>query len=173
MRWFLVLLATSGCRSQSTSPSPAPPSPARAAVAAAPLPTLAPEPLLVEELPWIDPDEPRVGAIAGTVLDTTNEPVIGAVLVATTDSSGSYTAITDDEGTYLIEELPPDDYLITLYYVDQTTEYRTTVGDEPVDVSPTIDITAQVGISFTGCGMSMENTYVVDGIDTTGLTFGE
>jgi hypothetical protein len=85
----------------------------------------------------------------------------------------SQAAITDEEGAYVIEDLAPGDYLVTLYYIDMTIERTAHVEDELVELSQTIDYKPDpVTISF-GCGMSMENTYLVDGIDTTGLTFGE
>ncbi len=175
MRWLLVLSVVSACRSQPTSPSPAPPSPARIAPrGVAPRPVLAPEPVLVEELPWVDPDEPEVGAVAGVIVDETNEPLAGATVIVSGDEMPvTQAAITDDDGAYAIEDLPPGDLVVTFYYLDVTIERRVQVADELVEVHQTIDTTAAGGVSFTGCGTSLQNTYIVEGIDTTGLTFDE
>lgn len=174
MRWLLVLSVVSACRSQPTSPAPAPPSPARVAPASvAPRPTLPPEPVLVEELPWVDPDEPEVGAIAGMIVDATNEPLAGVTVIVSGDEMTSQVAITDEDGSYAIEDLPWGDLLVSFYYIDLTIERRVQVEDELVEVHQTIDTGAAGAVSFTGCGTSMVNTYIVDGIDTTGLTFDE
>lgn len=178
MRWLASLLlglsVVSACRSQPTSPAPAPPSPARVAPASvAPRTTLPPEPVLVEELPWVDPDEPEVGAIAGMIVDATSEPLAGVTVIVSGDEMPAQVAISDEDGSYAIEDLPWGELVVSFYYIDITIERRVQVEDELLEVQQTIDTGTTGAVSFTGCGTSMVNTYIVDGIDTTGLTFDE
>ncbi len=120
---------------------------------------------------FADDDEPKVGAIVGTVVDVAGEPLVGAVIVVTTESTiGGPVAVTEDDGSYIIDDLPPDDYLVSIYYIDVLQEHRVTVVDEAVEVSSTFDLEPAPVISFS-CGVSLENAYQVEGIDTTGLTF--
>ena len=137
------------------------------------------------------------------------------------------TAITDEKGTYKINDLPPGDYLVTFYYADVTVERsgvhvgvnkatpvfqeidQSKAGGEVIHVTrvaPTIDPTSTnqgitldknylqnipvpgrtfdqvlgaaagsqndgLGAAFSG-STSLENSYIVDGVNTTGLTFG-
>lgn len=176
MRALVIIIAFAACRSQSAPPSPAP-TPARVAQVLPPAPALVVEPLIdtPEELPWVDPDEPKVGTIAGLVTDVHGEAMPGATLIATSESMlGAQTAISEEDGSYLIEDLAPDDYLVTLYFVDHSEEHHVTVGDDVAELSLTLDPDSFPPVVFIGCGGgNLENTYVVDGIDTSGLTFGE
>jgi outer membrane receptor protein involved in Fe transport len=169
------------------------------------------------------------GAIQGGVTDgATGEKLAGVTVIVTSPAiSQTQTAITDENGTYSVTELPPGDYLVTFYYADITVERsgihvgigKTTpvyqklntaaAGGETIkitDTAPTIDPTSTtqgitidknyiknipvpgrtfesalgaaagsqgdgVGISFSGSS-SLENQYYVDGVNTTGLTYG-
>ena len=176
MRWMLVLVVLAECRSTS-APASAPPAPARVPIVSRPPPMLTPELVVVEALPWVDPDEPKIGAIAGVVVQPAGEPLAGVtVIVSGEGMKGAHTAITEEDGVYVIEDLPPDDYIVTLYFGDQSFERPATVGDDLVELSDmTIDPDAppavEVHLSFSCGGGTMQNTYFVDGIDTTGLTF--
>jgi hypothetical protein len=179
MRWLVVLIALAACRSQSGSGG-ASPSPARTATVPPPAPVLAVQPPLVElpdevpdELPWVDPDEPKIGAIAGVITDSHGEPIEGATLIATAETMPQLqAAISDETGSYILDGLAPDDYLITLYYVDHTEEHHVTVGDDLAELSMSFDPDSH--FSLVGCGGGpVETQYFVDGIDTSGLTFGE
>ncbi len=182
----------------------------------------------------LDPTSARAqsttaGAIQGQVVDSkTGEKLVGVTVTATSASmQGAQTAITDENGTYKIQPLPPGDYLVTFYYLELTVERggisvgvnRVTpvfqkldqgkAGGEVVkiiDTAPTIDPTSTtqgitidknyiknipvpgrtfeaalgaaagsqndgLGVSFSGSS-SLENQYYVDGVNTTGLTFG-
>jgi len=169
------------------------------------------------------------GAIQGTVSDSaTGEKLAGVTITVTSTSlQGVQTAITDENGFYKIDSLPPGDYLVTFYYLDLTVERsglsvgvnkvtpvfqkldQNKAGGEVVkieDTAPTIDPTSTtqgitidknyiknipvpgrtfeaalgaaagsqgdgLGVSFSGSS-SLENQYYVDGVNTTGLTFG-
>jgi Carboxypeptidase regulatory-like domain len=172
MRWILPLAVVTnlggfGCRSNAPSEAPAVVHPRTASYIGPVAPVLAADPVL-PSLPTFDDDEPKIGGIAGTVVEPNGEPIVGAVLIATAESVAPFVVISDEDGTYVIDELPPDDYVVTLYYGDLTQEYRTTVGDELVELSLTMDTTP---LSFHCGGGNMQNTYIVDEIDTTGLTF--
>lgn len=60
------------------------------------------------------------GAVRGRVLDKkTKEPVIGATVVATGPAlQGQQAEITDESGNYEIQNLPPGQYVLTVYYND-------------------------------------------------------
>jgi hypothetical protein len=62
----------------------------------------------------VDFDLTRPGTIAGQVTDaSTGDPVAGAT-VTVDGPDGPVTATTDDAGTYIVEDLPPGDYIITV-----------------------------------------------------------
>lgn len=58
------------------------------------------------------------GVVRGRVVSAGNaEPLANVVIVATSDALiGTQTAITDDNGTYSVGQLPPGRYTITYYY---------------------------------------------------------
>ncbi|HTJ41580.1 MAG TPA: von Willebrand factor type A domain-containing protein [Kofleriaceae bacterium] len=64
------------------------------------------------------------GAIEGVVTDVdSGQPLPGATVVATSPAlQGEQVVITDDNGRYRIENLPPGTYTITVYYNDQTVQ---------------------------------------------------
>ena len=169
------------------------------------------------------------GAVQGVVTDKkTGEPMAGVtVVVNSTVLNQTQTAITDDKGTYKVNDLPPGDYKVTFYFADLSIEQdnvhvginkvsavyqkidQTQAGGETIHVqakAPTIDPTSTtqgitidkeylnnvpvpgrtfdaalgaaagsqgdaMGVAFSG-STSLENQYFVDGVNTTGLTFG-
>src|SRR5580765_4672638 len=64
------------------------------------------------------------GAVQGQVTDAnTGEKLAGVTVIATSPAmQGTQTAITDENGFYKINELPPGEYLVTFYYADLTLE---------------------------------------------------
>lgn len=66
------------------------------------------------------------GGITGVITDkATGEPMPGVTVVATSPAlPGTQTAITDENGMYVITGLPPGEYTITLYYLDLTVERK-------------------------------------------------
>jgi outer membrane receptor protein involved in Fe transport len=184
---------------------------------------------LAFETPLAFAQSTTTGALQGQVSDSkTGEKLAGVtVTVTSTSLQGAQTAITDENGFYKIDSLPPGEYLVTFYYLELTVERsgigvgvnKTTpvfqkldqskAGGEVVkiqDTVPTIDPTSTtqgitidknyiknipvpgrtfeaalgaaagsqgdgLGISFSGSS-SLENQYYVDGVNTTGLTFG-
>src|SRR5688572_17910073 len=62
--------------------------------------------------------------IRGTVVDqATGEPVPGATIVATSPAlAGEQVVISDEAGTYVISNLPPGTYALTVYYSDLVLE---------------------------------------------------
>jgi hypothetical protein len=169
------------------------------------------------------------GGIQGVVTDgKTGEKLAGVTVIITSPAiSQTQTAITDENGSYQVAQLPPGDYLVTFYYADITVErsgirigigkitpvYQklnmAAAGGETIkiqDTAPTIDPTSTTqgitidknyiknipvpgrtfesalgaaagsqndgtGVSFSGSS-SLENQYFVDGVNTTGLTYG-
>lgn len=53
---------------------------------------------------------PAAGAIVGTVLDSTGQPVVGASVQTSAGPFGSYSAVTGSSGGYLIENVEPGTY---------------------------------------------------------------
>jgi tetratricopeptide (TPR) repeat protein len=130
-----------------------------------------------------------------------NEPLIGATVVATSKSmAGEQVAISDESGRYEIEGLPPGTYDLTFYYLDRTFVQKGVVvtgvaadgavtAEGPFDASYTRNIPVpgrtfesalgaaagsqgdSLGVSFSGSS-STENQYYVDGVNTSGLSFG-
>lgn len=116
------------------------------------------------------------------------ERLAGVTVIATGPGiEGSRTAITDESGEYTIGELPAGYYTLTFYYLDSTIEHR----DVPVSSFKHTDVNVEMttgsaitsipvpgrtfesaldgeGVVFSGTE-SLENTYLVDGIDVTGL----
>ncbi|HVV86452.1 MAG TPA: TonB-dependent receptor [Kofleriaceae bacterium] len=62
----------------------------------------------------------QTGAVRGRIIDKkTKEPIIGATVVATGPAlQGQQAEITDESGNYQIENLPPGNYVLTVYYND-------------------------------------------------------
>ena len=167
------------------------------------------------------------GAIRGIVKDSnTGEPIVGVTVVATSASmQGTQTAVTDENGAYLVTTLPPGVYTVSYFYADAkvdatgvavnangTTTNNAKInpeGGEKIIVkakAPSIDVTTTnqglkiskeilaklpvpgrsfegaalqaagtrgdgVGVSVSGSS-SLENNYVVDGINTGSLALG-
>lgn len=135
------------------------------------------------------------GAIHGIVRDAGSaERLAGVTVVATGPNlEGAQAVVTDERGYYAHTELPPGDYRLTFYYLDTTVEQSSVQVIRRVatpvmqalrqDVHPirpfvlTLDDAVSIDdlpstVSFTGIE-STQNTYVVDSIDITGLTFGD
>jgi len=116
-----------------------------------------------------------IGAIEGQVRDQrSDEELPGVTVVVSSPSLGDRTrvAITEEHGYYVIPDLPAGTYTVTFYFADVTVERSGLVVDERMarSVPQRLD-TAPVGaVPFTG-DSSLENTYVVEGFDTTELTF--
>lgn len=64
------------------------------------------------------------GTILGTVTDgKTGEKLAGVTIVVTSPALWqAQTAITDEDGTYQVQQLPPGDYVVTYYYADISVE---------------------------------------------------
>src|SRR5450755_4694954 len=174
-----------------------------------------------------------VGQLRGVVKDKgTNEPAVGATVVATSPAlQGEQVVITDETGQYFVTSLPAGAYTLTVYYNDATYarsnvlvqvgkeavinitvnsaenagkpkgEVITIAGTAPIvdqgstktGLTLTSDYTNNVptgrtfgatmgaaagsqgdqyGISFAG-STSVENTYVIEGINTTDTAYGQ
>jgi len=127
------------------------------------------------------------GAIQGTVTDQKDGSALAGVTVIATSPAlaQTQTAITDEKGTYKINDLPPGDYLVTFYYADITVEHsnihvgigkatpvfqkinQAQAGGEVVHVTataPTIDPTS------TTQGITIDKNYIKN-IPVPGRTF--
>ncbi|HUS32562.1 MAG TPA: carboxypeptidase regulatory-like domain-containing protein [Kofleriaceae bacterium] len=169
------------------------------------------------------------GAIYGVITDAgTGDPLPGVTVVVTSTGSASQTALTDEKGSYKVNDLAPGEYLVTFYYLDaalerpnvpvgvqkvtplyQKIDTANAMKGEVVQVkgtTPTIDPTSTAqgitidknylqnspvpgrtfesalgaaagsqgdigGVAFSG-STSLENQYYVDGVNTTGLSYG-
>jgi hypothetical protein len=83
--------------------------------------------------------------ISGYVKDTAGAVIAGAkVIVKSQAKSVERTAVTNDQGYYVISNVPPDIYSIT---VEQSGFKRSTISDKKVDpnIGATVDITLEVG----------------------------
>ena len=97
------------------------------------------------------------------------------------DSPWGYTAITDEHGYYAFPELPPGNYVVTFDHLDGTTSQLAEVDSRaatPVfetvwkPLVPIVIEPLSSTVSFTGT-TSVQNSFVVDSIDVSGLTFGD
>ena len=127
------------------------------------------------------------GTLRGVVLDQkSGDKLPGVTVIATSPSmQGSQTAITGDDGSYAISNLPAGTYQVTFYYADATVEKNGlkiaanqnanvtmrintgSAGGELLQVrgsAPTIDPTA------TRAGITIENNYVAN-VPVPGKTF--
>ena len=64
------------------------------------------------------------GAIRGVVRNAkTSEPLVGATVIATSPAlQGNQSAVTDDNGEYLLTALPPGTYTVTTFYAEARIE---------------------------------------------------
>lgn len=59
------------------------------------------------------------GAVKGIITDQGGAPVVGATVVFSGPAlQGTQAQITDDSGSYIVANLPPGTYLMTVYYLD-------------------------------------------------------
>jgi hypothetical protein len=167
------------------------------------------------------------GAIYGVITDVeSGEALPGVTVIVSSEGTVAQTALTDEKGAYKVSELPPGEYLVTMYYLDATVERKVPVGVQKVTPvyqkidtkaskgevvriegkTPAIDPTSTaqgitidknylknipvpgrtfesalgaaagsqgdiLGVAFSG-STSLENQYYVDGVNTTGLSYG-
>ncbi|HET9986896.1 MAG TPA: carboxypeptidase regulatory-like domain-containing protein, partial [Kofleriaceae bacterium] len=75
------------------------------------------------------------GTITGVLTDKkTGEKLAGATVVVTSPAlQGEQVAISDEQGSYRINALPPGNYMVTFYYGDSTTQHpNVSVRDKQV-----------------------------------------
>jgi hypothetical protein len=65
---------------------------------------------------------PRLGAIAGTVVDPHCEPIAGATVFARIGSRMSRAEISDEHGQFAVQGLLPGEYVLAVFYLDSTLE---------------------------------------------------
>jgi outer membrane receptor protein involved in Fe transport len=82
------------------------------------------------------------GSVRGLVTDRdTGEPIVGATAVVSGPSlQGTQTAITDEQGVYRIDNLPPGTYQVTVYY----SEAQFTRSDIPVQLGKTAQVNIKI-----------------------------
>jgi hypothetical protein len=115
-------LATAAC---GPAPKPRPPEPIHntppTPIATKPVPD--PVPMKCDPIaqPAVTPASASVGAVGGVIRDERCELVAGATVVAASPAlQGSQVAITDEQGRFKIDILPPGMYTLTIYYDDAT-----------------------------------------------------
>jgi hypothetical protein len=78
-------------------------------------------PLFVDHFALALDARPGFGQLRVTITDTDQEPGIGATVVATSPAlAGELVQITDEHGVTWFDAVPPGEYQIVYYYVDQT-----------------------------------------------------
>jgi hypothetical protein len=69
------------------------------------------------------PSSPALGAIAGTVIDERCELIPGATIMMSGETTvGHRVEMTDESGRFAFDDLEPDRYVISVYYLDSTLE---------------------------------------------------
>lgn len=104
------------------------------------------------------------GAVTGAVVDkATGEPVVGATVVLTAAGrSGTSAAVTDEHGRYVIGNVPPGVYDVTVYYADS----QVRSGSVSVQSGKSAAINAAVDTSQSA-GEVIEIQGAAPDIDTT------
>jgi hypothetical protein len=99
---------------------------------------------------------PRLGEIAGTVVDPQGAVIAGAQITAVNESTGKqYLNKTDAEGFFRIDLPAPGNYRIRFESRGFTSQTRTAIGIRPNQATP-LDIkleVAQVQMTFSGPGV--------------------
>src|SRR5262245_55386126 len=92
--------------------------------------------------PVVRPAPVAANAIEGRVIDTATGQVLAGVTVVASGSVAQ-TAITEDDGTYVMTGLAPGEYLVTFFFGELTIERRVIVGERRgVRVDQRIDTAA-------------------------------
>lgn len=91
--------------------------------------------------------DPQTGAITGLALDAAQQPIVGATIVVVSPVlQGEQVAISEENGTFKLDKLPPGHYQLVVYYgnlqrafalevvAQKTTTTRLT--NWPIDTSP-------------------------------------
>ena len=118
IRGAAVLLMLTAC---APAPRPAPPvqNTAGPLDAARPRPPPACPPAAPARVPA---RSPLLGAIAGTVIDQHCEPIAGATIFALAGKRTSHAEISDERGRFAVQDLPPGEYVVAVFYLDSTLE---------------------------------------------------
>ena len=88
------------------------------------------------------PPPPKTGSISGTVIDAvTGEALPGANVVITGTTLG---ASSDVDGAFLVKDVPPGDYEVTVYFIGykKPTRQVTVVAGETVNVNFLLNVSA-------------------------------
>ncbi|NVB79590.1 MAG: carboxypeptidase regulatory-like domain-containing protein [Kofleriaceae bacterium] len=157
-------------------PTGARPAPRRLAVVASSLAAFGAAPAALADPPPAEVTAGTSGAIQGAVTDDkTGERLVGVTVVVTSPAlPQTLTAITDEDGTYRVDHIPPGDYTVTFYYADITTErshIRVGIG-QTTPVFQKLNMAAAggetiriemggIGINDTRTGIRIDNTYTM------------
>jgi hypothetical protein len=110
------------------------------------------------------------GSIAGAATDKkTGDKLPGVTVVATSPAlQGEQVAITDDQGNYRINGLPPGTYMVTFYYADSTTEHANIAvrTNQIAQVTQKLDQSHSKGevIAITGSAPMVDQTSTTTGM---------
>jgi hypothetical protein len=112
--------------------------------------------------------ESGLGAIQGQVRDAkTSEALAGVTIVAVSKDGDTHAVITDEDGSYELIDLHPDEYVMTFYYLENVLERSgvTVTGGKTRPVFQKLPVENRrydgLGISFSGT-TSLENVYIVE-----------
>lgn len=120
------------------------------------------------------PESPHGGALTGTVSDYEGNPLPGIEVTAKGHEVRS--ARTGEDGTFVIDDLSPDDYLVSMNHTREdghTTSYVVIhVDDEPIDYSRSYD--PRTGTtSFFHCACLRDMTPYLEQIDLAEQRYGK
>ncbi len=127
----------------------------------------------------INPENlPKIGVLRGTIIDSeTREPLMFASVVLSTvrDSTMVSGAITNEQGAFVMEELPPGMFYITINYVGYPRQYFNSIRitfREPefdmgtIEVSPSAQTLSEVTVEA-------ERTLMETGLDRRVINVGQ
>ncbi len=105
------------------------------------------------------------GSISGVIEDGSGTPIEYAMVSATTDDHPGGTGFTDENGTYVISNLPPGSYTVQAYATGYVWEYYDGVYEEPAAPNVAVaDLADTPNIDFTlGTGGSISGTVTGSG----------
>jgi hypothetical protein len=109
-------------------------------------------------------DAPPKGTLRGNVSDLAGQPVVGATVVVQSDE-GEQGEITDENGNYVIDEIPAERVIVRIYFGNRKVEAYADIDENAtahLDTQISVPLPDETdAISFSGA-TSFENDYIID-----------
>jgi hypothetical protein len=106
-----------------------------------------------------------LGAITGTVTDTTGAVVPGTTVTVVNDQTQlTRTANSNDNGSYLFSELPIGTYTLTFSHASFTTQKIPSIT---VQADRTVAVNASLSLGSVSTTVTVEETPLINAVDTT------